>query len=235
MLFRSWGAKFLDYDNDGWVDLYVLNGWVSAGKDSYVPDIFEMVTRPNIDFADARNWPPMGNKSLSGYQKKRLFHNERGEGFKDQAQKHGLDSVRDGRGMGVADFDNDGRLDLFVANANSEPFLYRNTLPTGARWVEFLLDGVKSNRMGVGAQVRVTSGGRTQLSFVNGGNSFGGQSTRRVHFGLGRAERIDRLEVRWPSGLKQSFENVEANRIYRIVEGKPKPELFAARDVKGKK
>ena len=231
----GWGAKFLDYDNDGWLDLYVMNGWVSAGKDSYVPDIFEMVTRPNIDFADARNWPPMGSKSLSGYQKKRLFHNERGEGFKDQAAKHGLDSTRDGRGIGVGDFDNDGRMDLFVANANAEPFLYRNTTPNGYRWVEFLLDGVKSNRMGVGAQVRVVAGGRTRLSFVNGGNSFAGQSTRRVHFGLAQSDRIERVEVSWPSGLHQNFENVETNRIYRAVEGKSKLELFAAKDLKKKR
>ncbi len=231
----GWGAKFLDYDNDGWLDLYVMNGWVSAGKDSYVPDIFEMVTRPNIDFADARNWPPMGSKSLSGYQKKRLFHNDRGEGFKDEAAKHGLDSTRDGRGIGVGDFDNDGRMDMFIANANAEPYLYRNTTPNGNRWVEFLLDGVKSNRMGVGAQVRVTAGGRTRLSFVNGGNSFAGQSTRRVHFGLAQSDRIERVEVSWPSGLHQNFENVETNRIYRAVEGKSKLELLAAKDLKKKR
>lgn len=216
----GWGAKFFDYDNDGWLDLYVMNGWVSAGKDSYVPDIFEMVTRPNIDFADARNWPPMGSKSLSGYQKKRLFHNERGENFRDHAARHGLDAVRDGRGIGVADFDNDGRLDIYVANANAEPYLYRNTMPEGAHWVQFALEGTKSNSMAPGAQVRVTAGGKTYLRHISGGNGFAGQSSSRVHFGLASAGSIENVEVRWPSGAKQTFQNVAADRLYRLTEGK---------------
>jgi hypothetical protein len=225
----GWCAKFLDYDNDGWQDLYVVNGWVSAGKESYVPDIFEMITRPNIELADARNWPPMGSKSLSGYQKKRLFHNEGGAGFKDHAARHGVDSVRDGRGIGVADFDNDGRLDMYVANANAEPYFYRNTLPPGRNWVQFLLGSPKANRFAIGAQVRLTSGGRTQLSFVNGGNGFAAQSTNRVHFGLGSKEKIEKVEIRWPSGAKQTLENLPPNRIYRVLEGKPKAEILIAK------
>src|ERR1700722_18165301 len=172
----GWGAKFFDYDNDGWMDLYVVNGWVSAGKESYVPDIFAMVIKPGIDFADARNWPPMGDKSLSGYEKKKLFHNEKGQVFKDEANRHGVDSIRDGRGVAIADFDNDGRLDMFVANANGEPYLYRNTEPTGNHWVQFALEGTKSNKTAVGAQIRLTAGGMTRLQFLSGGNSFAGQS-----------------------------------------------------------
>ena len=228
----GWGGKFFDYDNDGWLDLYVVNGWVSAGPDSYVPDIFRMITAspPGEDFADARKWPPMGKKSLSGYEKKRLFHNEGGT-FRDQAPRHGLDSTRDGRGVVVADFDNDGRLDLFVANANAEPFLYRNVAsiaPYEGHWDSFVLAGRASNRDAIGAQLRATAGGRTLLRFVDGGNGFAGQSTRRVYVGLGKATVIDRLEVRWPSGRRQTFEHLPVDRLWRLVEGEPAPRPFTA-------
>jgi hypothetical protein len=215
----GWGGRFFDYDHDGWLDLYVTNGWVSAGPENYVTDIFEMIVKPGVDLADARSWPPMGKKTLSGYQKKKLFHNERGQIFVDHAARHGVDSTRDGRGVAVADFDNDGRLDMFVANANAAPFLYRNVAPRGPHWAQFVLEGRASNRAGVGAQVRVTAGGRTQLRMVDGGNSFAAQSTARVHVGLGAAATIDAVEVRWPSGQKQTFEKLPADRIVRIVEG----------------
>jgi hypothetical protein len=231
----GWAAKWLDYDNDGWLDIYVVNGWVSGSQESYVPDIFAMVTKPGIDFADARNWPAMGNKSLSGYQKKRLFHNEHGQMFKDEAPRHGIDSVKDGRGIGVADFDNDGRLDMVVSNANSEPFFYHNTMPAGPagpHWVELVLEGTRSNRLAVGAQVRFTVSGKTYLRFVNGGNGFASQSSFRVHLGLADQKNIEKVEVRWPSGTRQVFENVGADHIYKIVEGNPKTAPFIAKATK---
>jgi hypothetical protein len=223
----GWGARFFDYDNDGWPDLYVTNGWVSAGPESYVPDIFKLIIRPGVDLADARNWPPMGSKSLSGFQKKKLLHNEQGHAFIDRASRHGVDSTRDGRGVAVADFDNDGRLDMFVANANSSPYLYRNVMPAGPHWAAFVLEGTKSNRGAVGAQVRATTGGRTRLQFVDGGNGFAAQSSARVHFGLGASSRIDTLEVRWPSGLRQTFTSIAADKTLRLVEGARAPLAFA--------
>ncbi len=224
----GWAGKFFDYDNDGWLDLYVVNGWVSAGPDNYVLDIFDLIVKPNVDLADARNWPPMGNKTLSGYEPKRLFHNQGGVLFHDEAPRHGLDSRLDGRGIGVADFDNDGRLDLFVTNANAAPKLYRNVEPTANHWLQLELTGTPSNRSAIGARVVVTAGGRERASFVNGGNGFASQSTRRLHFGLGEATTASKIAVFWPSGLQQSFDDVAAGHRYRLREGDSRLEPVGA-------
>jgi tetratricopeptide (TPR) repeat protein len=217
----GWAGKFFDYDNDGWLDLYVVNGWVSGSKDpadNYVRDIFEIIKDPDIDLADARVWPPMGDKTLSGYQRNSLFHNQGGI-FSDAAPLHGLDSELDARGVAVADFDHDGRPDLFVTNAGKPPILWRNRQPTGHHWIALRLEGRASNRDAVGARVWVEAGGRPQVGFVNGGNGFASQSSRWLHFGLGRAPRVDRLVVVWPSGLRQEFDDVAADRTWGLVEG----------------
>jgi tetratricopeptide (TPR) repeat protein len=226
----GWAGKLFDYDNDGWLDLYVVNGWVSAGPENYVVDVFELIMASAeddaLDLADARNWPPMGEKTLSGYQRNHLFHNRDGTLFEDRAARHGVDSVRDARGVAVADLDHDGRLDLFVTNAGAEPHLYRNVQPTGNRWLELVLEGSGRNPAAVGARVWATAGGTTRVRFVDGGNGFAGQSTRRIHFGLGDAGAVERLEIAWPSGRRQVFEAVAADRIYCAVEGNPELQPF---------
>lgn len=223
----GWAGKFLDYDNDGRLDLYVVNGWVSAGSENYVVDIFNVIIDPKIRLSDVRNWPAMGDKSLSGYQRNALFHNEGGV-FRNVAKAHGVDFIEDGRGIAVADFDNDGRLDFYVTNADKPPHLVRNVGENGAHWLTAKLVGDQSNRDAVGARVSLWAGGERQVSFVNGGNGFASQSSSRVHFGLGSAKKVDRLEVEWPSGRKQSYAALPADRIYVIAEGDKKtaPDLL---------
>ncbi len=215
----GWAGKFFDYDNDGWQDLYVVNGWVSAGKENYVLDIFQLIIQPDIDLSDATQWPPMGNKTLSGYQKNRLFHNQEGVIFKDEAKRHGVDSQLDGRGVAIVDFDHDGRLDMFITNANNTPFLYRNVQPHKRHWVTFALQGTTSNPAAIGARLWLTTGDHTLAGFVNGGNGFASQSTLKVHFGLANNAQIKRLEIAWPSGQKQIFEDFPADHIYHVIEG----------------
>jgi hypothetical protein len=215
----GWAAKFGDFDNDGWQDLFVVNGLRSAGKENYIPILLDLITKPGVDFTDVKNWPKIGNMTWSGYQKKKLFHNLGGQAFKEISAQAGVDNDRDGRGIAIADFDNDGRLDIFQTNANQPALLYHGVTEGGGNWVQFLLTGTKSNRDAIGARITITAGGLTQIHEIDGGNGYAGQSMRRAHFGIGKATKIDAAEIHWPSGKVEKLVPPPINSLTKIVEG----------------
>jgi len=218
----GWGAKFGDFDNDGWLDLFVTNGLRSAGKENYIPVLTKMIITPGVDFTDLNNWPDIGGMSWSGYQKKKMFRNVGGTLFRDISAEAGVDNDLDGRGVSVGDFNNDGLLDLVQSNANQPTLLYKGSTQGAGNWVEFRLTGSKSNRDAIGARIKVTAGGLTQIREIDGGNGYAGQSMRRAHFGIGKAERIEEVEIRWPSGKVEKIARSAINAINNIVEGQAK-------------
>ena len=218
----GWGAKFVDFDNDGLLDIYVADGFISAGKEDYA-DAVELWQQPlrrglTMDFANADIWPPIADKTFAGYERNRLFHNEGDQMFRDVAAQAGVDSILDGRGVALADFDNDGAMDIFVTNSNQSPLLYHNLVGRKNNWIEMRLTGARSNRSAVGARVRVVSGALSQIREVNCGNGYQSQSSLRLHFGLGQRKKVDLIEIRWPSGSVQRIKNVSSNQLLAINE-----------------
>jgi len=181
--------------------------------------LVKMITAPKMDFSDVRNWPRIGNMTWSGYQRKRLFRGLDGHTFKEVAAEAGVNNDQDGRGLGIADFDNDGRLDIFQTNANQPALLYRGITPAAGNWIELALTGA-TIRDAIGARVTVTAAGRTQVRELDGGNGYAGQSSARLHFGLGSATRVDAVTIRWPDGVVEKTV-VPLNAITRLHEGAP--------------
>jgi enediyne biosynthesis protein E4 len=213
----GWSAKFGDYDNDGLLDLFVVNGLRSAGPENYIPVLVNLITKPGVDFTDVRGWPDIGNMTWSGYQKKKFFRNLDGQTFKEISNAVGVDNDKDGRGIGVGDFDNDGRLDFYQANADQTSLFYHNATTDAGHWLELKLVGTKSNRDAIGARVTVKAGARTMIREVDGGNGYAGQSMQRVHFGLGANASVTSIEIHWPSGTVQIV-NAPVDKLTTVLE-----------------
>lgn len=212
----AWAAKFFDYDNDGDLDLYCANGFISQSRtEDYWYDLATGVTEPNFDPTDAQQWPTIGNKSLSGYEANRFFRNEGHESFVEMAEKVGLLHRGDGRGLVIFDYDNDGDLDVYVANQNQQAVLFRNDVGNKNNWVAFQLVGQGD---AIGARVKLTAGDLTQIREVDGGNGFSSQSDRRLYFGLGRRAKVDQVEIRWANGKKQTLRDVMINQRHTLTE-----------------
>lgn len=215
----SFGAQFGDLNNDGTLDLYVVNGYVSLDRNSNYWYDFSKISGGNSRIiADAANWPPMEGRSLSGYQQKKVWLNDGAGRFNEVAQAVGVTDTFDGRSIAEADLWNRGVLDVIVANQRGPLLLYRNTVAPENKWIEFELEGTESNRSAIGAQVRVFWNNQQQIQEVSGGSGFCAQNQRRLHFGLGRNGQIEKVVVRWPSGRIQNLTGFETGKINKVME-----------------
>jgi hypothetical protein len=215
----SWGAQFGDLNNDGNLDLYLLNGYVSAGeRTSYWYDFSVIAVGHSGIIGDAANWPAMRGRSFSGYQRKRVWLNDGAGRFADVAQTVGVTDTFDGRSVALADLRNRGVLDVIVANQRGPLLVYANTVDPDRRWIDFELAGTVSNRSAIGARVELHWAGKRQVQEVTAASGFSAQNQRRLHFGLGASTAVERAVIRWPSGRMQTIDGPAVGRVFRVEE-----------------
>lgn len=215
----SFGAQFGDLNNDGNLDLYLTNGYVSLARNrSYWYDFSKVAGGNSTIIGDARNWPDMDGRSLSGYQQKRVWVNDGAGKFVDVAQAVGVTDTYDGRSVAFVDLWNRGVLDVVVANQRGPLLIYRNTVDSANKWIEFHLEGTKSNKSAIGAQVELFWNGQRQVQEVSGGSGFAAQNQRRLHFGLGKNPQIEKATIHWPSGKLQVLDKLAPDQLYNIEE-----------------
>jgi enediyne biosynthesis protein E4 len=196
--FLSWGAGFLDFDNDGWLDIFIANGHV-------------------YPIADKTEW------GTTWAQRPLLFRNIDGKRFQEvpPATGSGLADVITARGAAFGDLFNDGHIDVVLNNLDSIPTLLRGVVKNGNHWITLkLVGGPKSPRDAIGAKVFLTSGGARQRADVLSGGSYGSSSDPRVHFGLGTSTKVDKVEIHWPDGVQEQISIPGIDRIATVVEAK---------------
>ena len=192
----KWGTAFVDIDNDGWLDLITVSGHVY----------------PQVDTL------PSGG----GYRQPKLLQLNRKDGtFCDASDQAGpaLPEKRVSRGLAVADLFNDGNMDVVVGDLDGGPMILRNHGVPGQHWVSFELAGTKSNRLALNARIKIVAGGMTQTQEIHSGGSYLSQNDLRAHFGLGPADKISSVEIRWPSGKVENLGNLLADHYYSVLEG----------------
>jgi hypothetical protein len=195
--FLAWGTGFLDFDNDGLLDIFVANGHVYPG-------------------VDRQDW------GTTWAQRPQLFRNLDGAKFAEvpPSTGSGLADVITARGAAFGDLFNDGHIDVVTNNIDSTPTLLRNVVKNDNHWITLkLVGGAKSPRDAVGAKVFLTSGGARQRAEVFSGGSFGSSSDQRIHFGLGQSTIVDKLEIFWPDGTKQEVSIPRVDRMIAVEEG----------------
>ena len=215
----AWGAQFGDLNNDGSNELFVANGFISADSStSYWYAMSKIAGANGLLFEDAGTWPAFGNASLSGYEPSRVFLNRGLAGWVDVAKAVGVTDRYDGRAVALADLSNRGAVDVIVANQNQPAVLYRNRPDTANHWIAFTLVGTRSNRSAIGAEVVVEASGLRQRRIIDGGMGFASQNDRRLHFGLGRREWVDRVVIHWPSGEEQVLSHLAVDQFHTVME-----------------
>lgn len=226
----SWGSILMDFDNDGWTDAFVPNGFTTMRSDKEAASYFWRVVVESspaqgpITSEYERNWQflthlgQVENWSLAGNEPNHAYWNARGQ-FVDVSAALGLDHVDDGRSAVSIDLDGDGRLDLVTKNRTA-PLLrvLRNTHPSPGHFISIELVGLAPNTEGIGAKVRVRAGGHTHMRSVHAGEGYLATPSKRLHFGLGAAQSIEEVEVRWPNGTRQVYLTVEMDQAVRLHE-----------------
>jgi len=195
LLHSAWGVRFMDYDNDGWKDIFLVQ--------SHVMDTIQL-EEPHLRYRES----PL------------LLWNDKGRKFVDVSTQSGevFQQKWAARGLAIGDIDNDGRVDVVVTENNGPAWILRNETSTSNHWITFKLVGVKSNRDSIGARLKVTTALGNQYATVTTASSYESSSDKRVHFGLGSANVVSEIEIRWPSGIVQVLKNVHPDQILTVQE-----------------